>query len=280
MEDNWLLNWYKSRNDLLDKNLKEYTTSPLYYWEKMNFEQQQQNNATGLKLSTDWKSNLLDYIKHSLKQIKVNTVKQKSDVDKLPKDVQNEIANELNRPGWLDGIYYPQHGQVVLMPWGRPSIKTHEKTHGLTIPSELYKIYTIINGKSVKKPDGWSVLRPEITPDAYYDNPDEIKSRLMEFRQYNQIDPLHVFTIEEIPELRKKAVHIFDTNTETPEGNFIYRKRFPDEIIDFDILNRYNDETILKLLNEVAHVPTKVTKVQYTSNGGKINYLNLMGNGR
>jgi hypothetical protein len=160
------------------------------------------------------------------------------------------------------------------MPWGRPSIKTHEKTHGLTIPSELYKIYTILNGESAKKPDGWSVLRPEINPDAYYDNPDEIKSRLMEFRQYNQIDPLHVFTIEEIPELRKKAVHIFDTSTETPEGNFIYRKRFPNEIIDFDILNRYNDEAILKLFNEVAHVPTKATKTHYANNGGRINYLN------
>jgi hypothetical protein len=40
MEDNWLLNWYKSRNDLLNKNLKEYTTSPLYYWEKAKFEKE------------------------------------------------------------------------------------------------------------------------------------------------------------------------------------------------------------------------------------------------
>lgn len=275
MADNWLLNWYESRNDVLDKNLNEYTTRPLNYWKKVKFEKEQQDNAAGLQMSSDWKSNLLDYIKQSLKQIKVSTVKQKSDVAKLPKALQSRIEKELDRPGWIDGIYYPYHGQVILMPWGRPSIETHEVTHGLPIPSELYKIHTIINGESAKKPAGWSVLRPEIDPDDYYDDPNEIKSRLMEFRQYNQIDPLHVFTIEEIPELRKKAVHIFDTSTETPEGNFIYRKRFPNEIIDFDILNRYNDETILKLLNEVAHVPTKDTKVHYANNGGIINYLNM-----
>jgi hypothetical protein len=46
MEDNWLLNWYKSRNDLLNKNLKEYQLTPLlYYWKKSKFENEQQKNA-------------------------------------------------------------------------------------------------------------------------------------------------------------------------------------------------------------------------------------------
>ena len=64
----------------------------------------------------------------------------------------------------------------------------------------------------------------------YYDDAKEIKSRLMEFRYNNNLNPTHTYTIDEIKEMRNNK----DTKDE-------------------ELFNRYNDEFIYHLLNDIAY---------------------------
>ena len=64
----------------------------------------------------------------------------------------------------------------------------------------------------------------------YYDNPHEIYARLNEFRFKNNLDPTYTFTLKDVRKLRKNT-----------------------KIKDFELLNRYTDEFILHLLNDVAY---------------------------
>jgi len=63
--------------------------------------------------------------------------------------------------------------------------------------------------------------------ESYPDSPSEIYSRLMELRQMNGLDPKKVYTADDVRELRKSGK-------------------------DADILNRYTDDVILELLNNIA----------------------------
>jgi hypothetical protein len=70
---------------------------------------------------------------------------------------------------------------------------------------------------------------PGVEYDSYLDSKKEIKSRLMQLRFLNKLDPTHKYNIFEIRNMRK-------------DPNFK----------DSRIFERYNDETILDLLNKVA----------------------------
>lgn len=63
--------------------------------------------------------------------------------------------------------------------------------------------------------------------ESYADSPSEIYSRLMELRQMNGLDPKKTYTADDVKELRKSGK-------------------------DADILNRYTDDVILELLNNIA----------------------------
>ena len=81
------------------------------------------------------------------------------------------------------------------------------------------------------------------TEDKYLDDPSEIYSRLNQLRQYYKLDPNKIYQKSDIKKLRGPG---------------------------FDILNRYDDKTILRLLNEVANNNTKPELVNYAQDGLKI----------
>lgn len=82
----------------------------------------------------------------------------------------------------------------------------------------------------------------------YYDDPDEIYSRLMEFRYENNLDPKKVWTKDDIKALRQNR-----------------------KIKDFDLLERYDDEFILRLFNEVAqNSATQDNQSTYAKRGIKL----------
>lgn len=64
---------------------------------------------------------------------------------------------------------------------------------------------------------------------SYLNDPSEVYSRLMEFRKANKIDPKKIYTLDEVKDMRKNSK-------------------------DFNLFNRYTDDQILKLLNDVASV--------------------------
>lgn len=96
-----------------------------------------------------------------------------------------------------------------------PSIYVHETAHGAFIePEQSIQINRLLDPKY---------------NDSYLDSPTEINSRLMQLRFQNGFNPNHIFTKEEVENLKQNP-----------------------NVIDYDILNRYDSETIVNLLNEVA----------------------------
>lgn len=105
-----------------------------------------------------------------------------------------------------------------------PAVIVHERTHA--VPSEgPRKVIDNILTPSFK---GTPYL-DGVERDDYYDNSWEVYSRLMEFRHNNNLDPNKEVTLEDIKKMRKNK-----------------------DIKDYGILNRYNDETLYRLFNNVA----------------------------
>ena len=127
---------------------------------------------------------------------------------------QDAMINSTNRRG----TYYSGHKTILLNENHKGekgegnSTALHELTHSLEANPQEKKISTIIPVK-----------------DKYYDDASEVYSRRMEFIKANKINPSKKYTLEEIKNIRNNS----DTK-------------------DFEILNRYNDNQILKLINDVA----------------------------
>lgn len=158
---------------------------------------------------------------------------------------------------------------------GKKDTEVHEWTHATRPYEQIAKVKEII--------DTWG-LKPGIVKDDYLDNPSEIYSRLMEFRYNNNLDPNHEYTLKEVQELRKKnhsGDYLIRTKNQHYQSN-INNPTIPDKdepienLIDMnlykgseDILERYSDSAIQRLLNDVAQVSNKSTVI-YAQDGVKI----------
>jgi hypothetical protein len=111
------------------------------------------------------------------------------------------------------GAYYPMIHTIGYTET-RPLTFIHERTHSLKADAQKNAIKQL-NLKS---------------KDSYYDDPSEIYSRLMEFRYANKLDPNKTYTIEDIKKFKENP-----------------------DIRDFELLDRYSEEDVLKLLNEIAY---------------------------
>lgn len=125
-------------------------------------------------------------------------------------------------------IYFPEHNTVV---YGSPEIMNNGpikmRVHGEALEHQ--------NNSSWDSPIPYGgMIKLEWNPGIDHtmdrrDLPNEVKSRLMQLRYENRLDPTHKYSIDEIRQMRLDP-----------------------KFKDFDILNRYNDETVLDLLNIVA----------------------------
>lgn len=115
---------------------------------------------------------------------------------------------------------------------GPQSGLVHELSHSLGKPGYTYSlskpqekaIHDIMRGRmsgAMRNP----LLRPY--DETYPENPTEIYSRLMEFRYNNNLDPSKRYTLDEIKELRNNSK-------------------------DAGLFDRYTDEVMLELLNNIA----------------------------
>lgn len=126
----------------------------------------------------------------------------------------------------IGGFYYPK-GHLILYSDGfeNSSSKIHEREHAIIWPMHL----PLPKLQSRRPVEIRKQLLPGIAPDSYYDNPYEIRSRLMELRYMNHLDPTHKYDLQEIRNMR---------------GDKTFK--------DFNIFKRYDDNTIEYLLNNVA----------------------------
>lgn len=129
------------------------------------------------------------------------------------------------------GEYNPR-GRAIYAP--TEDVLTHEQAHASKAYPQENRIQEILGGENKATTD-------------YLDRPTEVYSRLMNFRQTNQIDPNKVWDKDSLKELRKTA-------------------------IDDDLLNRYKDEQIIDIFNTVAEIGTErnYDQPQYLAEGGEV----------
>lgn len=139
--------------------------------------------------------------------------------------------------GSVGGTHYPDFNTIIYNDlYQNTPIKIHERDHamfgkyndkniGLRIVENIFKQDFLDNVS-----DKW----------GYYDDPEEIRARLMQMRYNNQLDPKHKYTFEEIENMRNSPT-----------------------FIDEHIFDRYTNKYIEYLLNDVAQNNVNKSKIDY-----------------
>ena len=139
----------------------------------------------------------------------------------------------------VQGAYHKKYGQpntISISPITKDrSVILHELSHST---QNKYSIQSSKIDSILKK-----YVKENNKYDKYYDNPDEVYSRMNQFRYDNNIKPEDIITKDQI-------------------------EQWKDSSIDNEFINRYSTNTLLDLLNSVAHTPNK--KVQRAAEGGVI----------
>ena len=160
-----------------------------------------------------------------------------SDIDyrkEIARNAQN-MKLRLNNPetgqGVIGGAYHAStHSSYINQEEFAkdPTVRTHENTHASKAVEQEQTISNIIGSND--KSD-------------YLRRPTEIYSRLMQFRQANNIDPNTVYDKNSFKELKKNA-------------------------IDYNLINTFKDEEVIDLLNNVAmsNDPNKINLNNYNLN--------------
>lgn len=138
------------------------------------------------------------------------------------KNILTHANNEMSVPGTRGTYVADNMGNRVAVaannPDGHQSVMVHELAHSMEAKPQESKISDIMKGAKI---NGGS--------NSYLESPTEIHSRLMQIRHDLGLDPRKNYTIDDLKDLR--------------QGDKKY-----------NILDRYDDETILRLLNDVASV--------------------------
>ena len=160
-----------------------------------------------------------------------------SDIDyrkEIARNAQNmklRLNNTETGRGVIGGAYHaPTHSSYINQEeyTKDPTVRTHENTHASKAVEQEQTISNIIGSND--KSD-------------YLRRPTEIYSRLMQFRQANNIDPNTVYDKNNFKELKKNAV-------------------------DYNLINTFKDEEVIDLLNNVAmsNDPNKINLNNYNLN--------------
>lgn len=272
--DDYLQDWLNNRTSQLAENITTYGNQNYYGSDSSRFN----TTPSVLKHPIDYFSDRQKWREDNAKRVASEQLQRSKDVrlyDLTQRDEAHEmftdstVADQYKEWGKspyanpdVYGVYFDNYKQkkfAVVNPYTYgndvKSVGIHEKTHALVAEPQMSKINDILG----KKPDESDFLinHPKLTNyredyDQYYDNPNEIYSRLMQFRYENDLQPGDKYTIEDIKTLRNGAK-------------------------DNNLFKRYSDEEMLRLLNEVAYNDTKVQNdysSQYLANGGEVKSTN------
>lgn len=163
-------------------------------------------------------------------------IRRMNDAIQYSRNLRQRILNttEGGVQGSVLGEYNPKAKTIYANPEGGESTLLHEQTHASQATPQENKISEILGTSNT-------------SGTYYYDRPTEVYSRLMQFRQANNLDPNEIITKDKLKEFKKSAT-------------------------DFDLLFRYKDKELLDLFNNVAFVDTPLNNnVNFAAYGGKVN---------
>ena len=169
-------------------------------------------------------------------------IKRMNDALQYSRNLRQRILNttEGGVQGSVLGEYNPKAKTIYANPEGGESTLLHEQTHASQATPQENKISEILGTSNT-------------SGTYYYDRPTEVYSRLMQFRQANNLDPNEIITKDKLKEFKKSAT-------------------------DFDLLFRYKDKELLDLFNNVASVDTPLNNnVNFAAYGGRVNKFDLGG---
>ena len=244
----WITNWLSKRYSQLNKNERNYDRDDLvfnhdfglvdvgqYAYDRnmknilstpVIIDERYKNLYKDININKTYSYNDFPYIKNIMES-NYSYGDKKRNID--------DVKNILNYTEF--GHFKPFGNHIYLAPYAGESSLIHEFTHTFGYPQKRL----ISNNKKLKE---------NIEEDYYLDSSNEIYSRLMQFREANNINPEHKYTKEDLQKLKENAK-------------------------DFNLLNRYTDDTILYLLNDIAKNnndnKNKNNNVFYAKNGGQIN---------
>lgn len=198
-----------------------------------------------------WYTNRREYAKHHmpamLKQlddadIYINPNSRIRNIYSTPITISNDKIKQASKDsgiGEYGGYYHPNEGVVLpsdYKQWKDREPLLHELNHVVnTFNSSIFnQVNRVLEGKQI-------IDRGQEV-NNYLTTPSEVQSRLMEFRKLNNLDPTKVYGIPHVREWRRTGK-------------------------DADLLNTFDDDTVLELINTVAHTPNK--KVQRAAEGGQ-----------
>lgn len=275
----WMTNWYNKRRHIINKNL----------WERSSLPKWLQSKTLGYHWLNDRLTSVDTYLYNSGPE---EQEEYKQVVNgPLGKLLRYDISDKLMEN--KEGFYNPKDHYLVVKANSKvpvSEIAAHELAHS----TNPYFIIDTIKEYEKRRP----IHTIHVSQDDYLDNPAEIYSRLMQFRRHHNIDPTHVFTEKEIEEFRDKQTqkiqygYTFKNNNTGKRVAKVVDKidysMYPGSTKDWhledatmfrhyksdgdpDLFNRYNDDFLLFLLNDVAKAPTKKNdKVKSTKFGGII----------
>lgn len=144
---------------------------------------------------------------------------------KFPHVPESEFEAIKRLSNHTGGAYNPSsHSISYISPYAGTDV--HELTHSLNADPQINTIRYGFEGDKLQEGKQYN---------SYKDSADEIYARLMQFRYLNKLDPKKKYTVEDIKKWREK----YD---------------------DTDIINRYSDEYLLHLLNNVASTKSSLEK--------------------
>lgn len=224
--DAYLLNWLGKRKDILGENRKQRATltnggiGDFFKSKKTlgedTFNQQMDNVRTTKYYDVGTDKGKRDYLKSDLGE-SISRIYSRD--FKKPISVKDALSYE----SYVSkGAFSAFTNSILINNDNKDKDSTilHEKTHALRAIPQQDKINKIIMPSNSEK-------KLKVPYDSYLDDPDEIYSRLMQFRKSNNLNPLKTYKKLDIQKFKQSGK-------------------------DFDILNRYTDEQVEQLLNNVA----------------------------
>ena len=196
-------------------------------------------NGRGRQLEQNYSNGILKYIDTAVETPLI--------FDKQPKD----------RPT-LGGAYSYKNRNITLYPYSKKmdnegrNVLLHEQVHALNYaPLQANDLHTYSPDSHIARLHLQEKLGGDF--DHYWDSSDEIYSRLMEFRKQNKLHPSKYQDKEQIKKWRDSGK----------------LKQF--------MLDRYDDDTLLYLFNEVADNSSDNTLLNVAAKGGSLGHITPYG---
>lgn len=255
----FIKNWLNQRKQILARNA---TNNRFYDFvryvfgneesiaqDEINRQMQNLNSVNEFEMSTNpalFKSSFSD--KQNKKHLE-DVYNRYVDRENNTAALTNEDLSNLSI--FFKGAYSPKNHVINYEEDPKNNIIIHERTHSLRpFPQEstIHLLKYDNPEATFMKGDFGNIYNKDIEKDSYLDDASEIYSRLMEFRYMNKLDPKKIYNKSDIQRMRN--------------SNTIY---------DPDILNRYNDDYVERLLNKVAY--NKINNEQQLLAMNTSNYL-------